>query len=124
MVLDVAHNPAGTEVLADFLAEHRAEIRRLILVFGVLQDKDWNAMLGRLAPLADEIILTRPPTTRGADPVELLPVARRLARTVAVLDPAEALQVARAAARAEDTILVTGSHYTVAAALRTLRPTA
>jgi dihydrofolate synthase/folylpolyglutamate synthase len=124
IVLDGAHNPAGTEALAAFLAERRAEIRRLILVFGVLQDKDWKAMLGRLAPLADEIILTRPPTARAADPAELLPVARRFARTAAVLDLAEALQFARAAARAEDTILVTGSLYTVAAVLRILRPTA
>ena len=124
IVLDGAHNPAGTEALAAFLAEHRAEIRRLILVFGVLQDKDWRAMLGRLAPLADEIILTRPPTARAADPAELLPVARRFARAAAVLDLAEALQAARAAACAEDTILVTGSLYTVAAVLQILRPTA
>jgi folylpolyglutamate synthase/dihydropteroate synthase len=40
------------------------------------------------------------------------------------LDPAEALQLARVTARAEDTILVTGSLYTVAAVLRILRPTA
>ncbi|HEX7629010.1 MAG TPA: folylpolyglutamate synthase/dihydrofolate synthase family protein [Candidatus Methylomirabilis sp.] len=124
IVLDGAHNPAGTEALAAFLAERRAETRRLILVFGVLQDKDWKAMLGRLAPLADEIILTRPPTARAADPAELLPVARRFARAIAVLDPAEALQLARVTARAEDTILVTGSLYTVAAVLRILRPTA
>ena len=74
--------------------------------------------------LADEIILTRPPTARAADPAELLPVARQFARAAAVLDPAEALQFARAAARAEDTILVTGSLYTVAAVLRILRPMA
>jgi dihydrofolate synthase/folylpolyglutamate synthase len=124
IVLDGAHNPAGTEALAAFLAEHRAEIRRLVLVFGVLQDKDWETMLGLLAPPADEIILTRPPTARAADPAELLPVARRFARAVAVLDPAEALRFAQAAARAEDTILVTGSLYTVAAVLRILRPMA
>ena len=114
IVLDGAHNPAGTEALAAFLAEHRAEIRRLVLVFGVLQDKDWETMLGLLAP----------PTARAADPAELLPVARRFARAVAVLDPAEALRFAQAAARAEDTILVTGSLYTVAAVLRILRPMA
>ena len=123
IVLDGAHNPAGTEALAAFLTEHRVALGRLVLVFGVLQDKDWKAMLGRLAPLADEIILTRPPTARAADPAELLPIARRFARAAAVLDPAEALQVARAAARAEDTILVTGSLYTVAAVLQILRPT-
>ena len=50
IILDGAHNPAGAQVLAAFLAEHRAELGRLILVFGVLKDKDWEAMLGMLAP--------------------------------------------------------------------------
>jgi folylpolyglutamate synthase/dihydropteroate synthase len=37
-------------------------------------------------------------------------------------DPAEALGLARTLAREEDTILVTGSLYTVAAVLRILQP--
>ena len=122
IVLDGAHNPAGTEALAAFLAEHRAALGRLVLVFGVLQDKDWETMLGLLAPLADEIILTHPPTTRGADPAGLRSAVRGHAGTRVAAEPAEALQFARAAARAEDTILVTGSLYTVAAVLRILRP--
>lgn len=124
ILLDGAHNPAGARALAAFLAEHRAALGRLILVFGVLKDKDWATMLGLLAPLADEIILTHPPTERGADPVEMSPVARRYARATVAADPGAALAQARAAALPGDTILVAGSLYTVTAALRVLRPTA
>ena len=123
IILDGAHNPAGAHVLATFLAEHRAELGRLILVFGVLKDKNWEAMLGCLAPLADEIILTQPPTARGADPAELRSAVRGRAATRVAAEPAEALALARSTAGAADTILVAGSLYTVAAALRILRPT-
>lgn len=123
IVLDGAHNPAGTEALAAFLTEHRAALGRLVLVFGVLQDKDWETMLGLLAPLADEIILTHPPTTRGADPAGLRSAVRGHAGTRVAAEPAEALALACSTAGAADTILVAGSLYTVAAALRILRPT-
>ena len=118
VILDGAHNPAGIEALGAFLVEHRAALGRLILVFGVLQDKDWETMLGLLAPLADQIILTKPPGERGADPATLLPAAQHHARTTVAADPERALALAYDAARAEDTILVAGSLYTVAAALR------
>ena len=81
-------------------------------------------MLGQLGPLADEIILTLPPTARAADPGALAPIARQFARVIVAPDPAEALGLARTMAREEDTILVTGSLYTVAAVLRILQPVA
>jgi dihydrofolate synthase/folylpolyglutamate synthase len=123
IILDGAHNPAGTEALAAFLTEHRAALGRLIVVFGVLRDKDWATMLGLLAPLADQIILTQPPGERGADPTALLPAAQRQTRATVNADPAKALAQARTAARPEDTVLVAGSLYTVAAALRALGAT-
>jgi dihydrofolate synthase/folylpolyglutamate synthase len=122
VIVDGAHNPAGAETLASFLEEHRATLGRLILVFGVLQDKDWTTMLRRLAPLADTILLTHPPSERGADPALLVPVVGGHARVAVAADVERALAQAREAARAEDTIVVAGSLYTVAAALRALRP--
>jgi dihydrofolate synthase/folylpolyglutamate synthase len=119
-ILDGAHNPAGTEALAAFLAEHRPALRRLVLVFGVLRDKDWEAMLGLLGPLADHAILTHPPADRGADPRALVTADRFCPKVEIAADPAEGLALARTMARPEDTIVVTGSLYTVAAALRAL----
>lgn len=120
IILDGAHNPAGAQALAAFLAEHRADLGRLTLVFGVLKDKNWAAMLDCLVPLADAIILTRPPTDRGADPTEVRSAVRAPARASVAQEPAEALALARSAAGRTDTVLVAGSLYTVAAATRVL----
>lgn len=122
IILDGAHNPAGALALAVFLAQHRAELGRLLLVFGVLKDKNWESMLGYLAPLADAVVLTQPPTERAADPEELRAHVGGHARAQVAADPAEALELARSIAGPRDTILVAGSLYTVAAALRILRP--
>ena len=81
-------------------------------------------MLQRLAPLADAILLTHPPTERGADPTLLIPVVGGHARMAMAEDIERALAQARQVARVEDTIVVAGSLYTVAAALRVLRPVA
>jgi dihydrofolate synthase/folylpolyglutamate synthase len=120
IIVDGAHNPAGIETLVAFLAEHRTTLGRLILVFGVLQDKDGATMLRRLAPLADAIVLTQPPTERGADPAVLAPAVEGSASVTVAADIARALTLARETASPEDTIVVAGSLYTVAAALRAL----
>lgn len=120
ILLDGAHNPAGAEALAAFLAEHREALHRLILIFGVLRDKDWEAMLSLLGPLADQTILTHPPGDRGADPRDLVTADHHCRKVAIATEPGEGLALARAAAGPEDTILVTGSLYTVAAALRAL----
>jgi len=119
ILLDGAHNPAGIQVVAEFLAERRDSLGRLTVVFGVLRDKNWPAMLGPLLPLADEIILTRPPSDRAADPVAI--AASLGSRTVETApDVAEALRRARSRGGVADTVLVTGSLYTVGAALQAL----
>jgi len=120
ILLDGAHNPAGAQALAAFVAEHRSGLNRLILVFGVLRDKDWEAMLAPLGRLADQTILTHPPADRGADPHDLVAADRYCPKVEIAADPGEGVALARSVAHPEDTILVTGSLYTVAAALRAL----
>jgi dihydrofolate synthase/folylpolyglutamate synthase len=120
IILDGAHNPAGAQALAAFLMEHRSELNQLIMVFGVLKDKDWEAMLAPLGPLADQTILTHPPADRGADPRDLLMADRYCSKVEISTGPGEGLALARTMARPQDTILVTGSLYTVAAVLRSL----
>jgi dihydrofolate synthase / folylpolyglutamate synthase len=120
ILLDGAHNPAGARALAAFVGEHREELRDIVLVFGVLKDKDWGAMLDRLAPLARAIVLTHPPSARGLDPQALAAAAGRWRSPAVVPEPAAALALAKTLARPDDTILVTGSLYTVGALLQAL----
>jgi dihydrofolate synthase / folylpolyglutamate synthase len=129
-LLDVAHNAAGIEALAATLA--RLELPRpIVLLIGILGDKDWNAMLPPLLALADTAVLTVPataPAERRWDPVA---VAERFggAGAVAVPDFREAFERARSLAadaaagrggQRRGCVVVTGSVHTVGDALALL----
>ena len=119
ILVDGAHNPAAIQALRSFLEEER--LPGCLLVFGVLKDKAWEQMLKTLASLTSTVILTRPESDRGAEPGILADVAAQYFAQVRIAETmAEALATARTLAAPEDTILVTGSLYTAAAALRAL----
>ncbi|MFQ5533143.1 MAG: bifunctional folylpolyglutamate synthase/dihydrofolate synthase [Candidatus Methylomirabilales bacterium] len=120
ILVDGAHNPPAINALRAFLDEEGFP-GRLLVIFGVVKDKAWERMLEILAPLVSTIILTRPESDRGAEPAALAPTASRYCREVQLAETMpEALAVARALAASDDTILITGSLYTAAAALRAL----
>ncbi|MBN2516203.1 MAG: bifunctional folylpolyglutamate synthase/dihydrofolate synthase [Deltaproteobacteria bacterium] len=113
LVVDGAHNPAAISVLYRTLKDDFT-YDRLILIFGVLKDKNYRAMLRRLAPLADEIIVTGPREERALQPDALRPVAHYYNRNVEVIDDSrKALLTAVRRARTHDLICVTGSLYLV-----------
>lgn len=120
ILVDGAHNPAGMRVLRAFLEEEKLP-GRIVVIFGVLKDKAWEQMLEILAPLASTVILTRPESDRGARPKELATVASAYFQEVEIAETMpEALAMARTLVTADETILVTGSIYTIAACLRAL----
>jgi len=119
LLLDGAHNPAGASALAAFVQEHLAS-RRLVLVFGVLKDKDWEGMLSQLGPLASIVILTKPESERAADPRALTAAERYCPKLELQPSVKEAIGLAREVASSDDAILVTGSLFTVATALSVL----
>jgi dihydrofolate synthase/folylpolyglutamate synthase len=113
VLLDGAHNPAAARTLAQRLKQTRQN-GRLILVLGIMADKDIDAILARLLPLSEAVIFTQPRYFRAAAPADL--AARARYRNLEIL---EVPQVAAAVARAQklagpqDQIVVTGSLYTV-----------
>ncbi len=117
VVFDVAHNPAAARALAGALAAQPVAGRTLV-VLGMLADKDVEATVAELGPLADAWFLGGTGGERGL-PASVL--ARRMGQTgvpvVTAGGTAGALALARAAARAGDRILVTGSFPGVAEAL-------
>jgi len=113
LVMDGAHNPAGATVLRRALRENFL-YRKLILMFGVLGDKDYRIMLKKLAPLADKLILTEPKEKRALHPGDILPVAKMYVDSVEVVeDSGEALSRAFTFAGKDDLICVTGSLFLV-----------
>lgn len=112
--LDGAHNPASSRVLASSLRELKKEYNRLILVIGILSDKDYHGILSELVPLADHIIATRPQYSRALDPAVL---AAEIKKTHGSVEQAPAVEDAVKAAISgsseKDLIVVTGSLYVV-----------
>jgi dihydrofolate synthase/folylpolyglutamate synthase len=125
-LLDVAHNTAGVLSLVDVLDRLRFPEPVVVLV-GVLGDKDWRAMLPPLFRRAQLGILTQPPSApveRLWDPEEALRVVRgsegaALCPLLTEPDFEKAFTRARHDARG-GTVVVTGSVHTVGSALRLL----
>jgi len=111
VLLDGAHNYAGVVALCKALQEEYT-YKRLIIVLGIMADKDLRGMLHKLAFLADYIILTRPKYERAAEPESLREVAGEFAnRTELIRSVRQALQRAMILATHEDLVVVTGSLY-------------
>jgi len=115
-VIDGAHNPSAAMALFDFLQLqlHDAPDRKLIMVIGMMQDKDHAGFLRRLHPISDYLILTQPHLERAASP-EILAAALEAGGRPPLLiaDPKDALEHAKGLARPVDLICVTGSLFLV-----------
>lgn len=116
LIIDGAHNPGAIEKLSEALPCY-FNYQRLILVIGMLADKDTAAMLEHILPLADSVVFTRPVLPRAADPADIAAFAKEhfnLQKEHYVIAEHEAaLEKAFELATVEDAVLVTGSLYTV-----------
>ncbi len=122
IMLDGAHNPAAAKVLAGALKKD-FRYGRLILVIGIMEDKEIGSILKSIVPVADYVIFTRPAYSRAADPEKLIKRASSLNRPGHVIqDLNKALNEAKKMAGTDDLILVTGSLFTVGEAMSYLCP--
>jgi dihydrofolate synthase/folylpolyglutamate synthase len=120
IVLDVAHNPAGTWALRSVLSE-RYDSRPLIFVFGAMRDKAISEMTEILFPVAERVIATRAENPRSASPEEILEAGSRTGAEIEVVaEIGAALERAREVAAPETVLVVTGSIYLVGEAMRIL----
>ncbi len=120
VVIDGAHNPAGVAALAAELPGLLGD-RRLVLVFAVMADKAWPAMLEHLLPRAAEVVITRV-GRRGLDPDGLAAAVGGGVPVRAVHDPREAVRVAVGGAAPDDAVLITGSLFLAGEAYAALDP--
>ncbi len=113
VILDGAHNPAGTRALAAYMDRFLAG-RRVWLIYGAMRDKAIAEMTGILFPRAWRVIATAPGQSRAVLPETIRELADRDDVLVAPRLP-DALALARDAAP-EDVILIAGSLFLVAEA--------
>jgi dihydrofolate synthase/folylpolyglutamate synthase len=113
VILDCAHNELSIEALLQTIDLELGAAVRPRLVFGCLEDKQWQRMAEMLAPRMKSAVLTRAKPKRPLDPGKLLPLFARSAPSRIVDDPIEAIDEVVAESAPEDVVLVTGSVYLV-----------
>src|SRR3984885_141222 len=104
IIIDGAHNPAGTRALAAYIRRFYSG-RRIWMVYGALRDKAVAEMTSILFPLADRVILTAPSNSR-AMPLEEMPapgarITHSIAEAIAQLSVVPP----------EDVVFIAGSLY-------------
>jgi len=112
LLLDGAHNPAGAAALAHALGDIRYQ--RLLLVLGVMADKDMCEMLSELAPLTATCYCVSPAIERAMSDRDLAAHFTKIgtpARACGTV--ANGIIAARRDAERDDLILVCGSLFTV-----------
>ncbi len=79
ILIDGAHNPAAAKTLFEALKKNFLErYKRIIIVLGIMGDKDIRGIMKPLLPLASEVILTSPAYSRSASPEKLADIAASL----------------------------------------------
>jgi len=110
VLADGAHNPAGITALMKAIAEN-FRYRKLIVILGVLKDKNFGEMFHKVSQMADCVILTKPASDRGLDPQYF---GADSPSTFITTGPYEALEMAFSMAGPRDLICATGSLYLIA----------
>ncbi len=108
VMMDSAHNTTGIETLAKTLKD--LDYDRLLLVMGVLGDKDYKGMVEGIEPYPDRVFTCEPNSERKLDS-EKLAEAFKDTETSSFGPGIEALEAAKEEAEKNDLILVTGSTY-------------
>jgi len=115
VLLDGAHNIAGMKVLVETL-ENDFKFERLIIVLGILSDKNIKEMLPFILPVSDFIITTKSSNKRAFSPKKLKKMIENFGykKEIYVKDQINnAIDHAKSIAKKNDLICITGSLFTV-----------
>jgi dihydrofolate synthase/folylpolyglutamate synthase len=119
IVLDVAHNADAMDRLTRTL--ENLSLRNLIVVFGVMKDKNYEEMIRSLGRISKELIAVKPRIDRAVESRMIVEFARSLGISASdTRSVRSGMAIAIKKARMSDAVLVTGSHYVVGEALEAL----
>ncbi len=119
--LDGAHNLPAVRALLASLDLVRGDRAPLVLVLGIMADKEYPAMLELFLSAADAVVYSKPDYDRAAEPAALAAAAPAGAPPGEVEpDLGRAIARAQALAGPKGAVLITGSLFTVGEALARL----
>ncbi len=120
ILIDAAHNVDGALTLKKALRD-LFTYQRLVLILGMLADKEREKVLAILAPLADVLILTKPNSPRAGDWEVLGDLARSYVQDLKIIpDIQQAINEGLLSTSKEDLFCVTGSIYMISEARKLL----
>jgi len=124
VILDGAHNVAGTDALARGLMEEFPSDGETVVVIGMLEGRDPSALLHALLPAGVTMVVACTAPSPRAVPGAVIADAARAAGldAEAVASTADALALARRRLSVDGRLVVTGSLYVVAEARPLLVP--
>jgi len=113
IILDIAHNPAAVKEMTKF-AQKLFSYTKIIVIFGVMKDKQSDEILKELTNFADHFILVRPNQERSENPIRLKEILRKYNASCEVIESIpKAIRQAKQTALPNDMVCVTGSIFTV-----------
>ena len=113
VIIDGAHNEAGAQALQETMAQHFAG-KKILLVAGILADKQIDSIVKFLTKITDHIIVTEPDNPRKLAASELAKHMADAGVTAEVVSDAEAaMHRAKELADGYDVILFAGSLYLI-----------
>ena len=110
-LFDGAHNAAGARALKEFLTQNVK--KPIVMIFGLMKDKDISGIAETLFPLAETLILTQSANSRSMTAAEIAEYAGNQKDVILTESVIEAIDEAQARSGNENLTLVTGSLYLV-----------
>jgi dihydrofolate synthase/folylpolyglutamate synthase len=120
VILDVGHNPNGISATIETLRNYPR--KKLVLLFGVMKDKDYRTMIRLLSTLRPFVFAVQPALERALSAETIVRLFRKLkcsARSCGSVS--EAMRDALRAQKRDDVLLICGSHYVAGEALESFR---
>jgi dihydrofolate synthase/folylpolyglutamate synthase len=116
VVLDGAHNPVAMKNLKKALVDN-FDFKKVILILGVMEDKNIKGMLREILPLVHQVIFCKPDMERAASTKMLAEIVNDFkVKCKYIEDVKQATLYALSTAHQKDLICITGSLFTVAEA--------
>lgn len=117
IIIDCTHTPAGAEAVA---SEVKRIFGRVMLVFGILSDKDVNGVAAKFGPVSEEAFIVTPDSKRAL-PAELTAESFEPYTKVQICSSLrDAISAAKDKAGRDGVVLITGSLYMAGEAMEVL----
>lgn len=113
VVLDGAHNIDGITNLTNSIKQY-FKYNKLVLILGILADKQVDDMIDMIVPLASKIIAVSPHSDRAKGADELAEIIKKKnPNCIAIQDYKEAYETALSYCDKEDMLMIAGSLYLI-----------